>query len=338
MIFVFLVRDSWFRSSDRACNDKNACSYNQPPFQSIINLLVKFFLAFLLFTTAIIKIRNAGTILLSDGLLSTDARLTTAVFVEIFSGVFILLGPSGVSRYYGVILFSSFGALAGWSWWNAYDCGCFGANTDSLMPLIADIVSILACLFAWRPQVKVGENVAEKRFPIQATFRTTLIAASIASVFVGGWCLRSPSRATQPIILDESLVGKRISIFESQKLPNEDFLEGNAVLFFLRPECRHCKQLAEWWNREAILHENKSISVVGVVVSTGNWHVMPGVVSVSRVQTSDHFSMRWGENEPFVSSPTLMVIRNGIVVKVLRKDTADQLINGNILISDLFTQ
>ena len=190
-----------------------------------------------LLIAALLKIRQAPLILLSDGILGSAPILYMAISLEVASGVAICSTAYPLARrciivtYATLSLASAVAALEGW------DCNCLGQDTPPgvMLPINLVILGLTASLkgefkeLNWR------------------TKPSRLICASLLSclVAVGVTHLRIAAADDTPDIkylLADRMKGKRWP--QMQGLEHH-LTKGRWAIVIVRPDCDHCQQLIE---------------------------------------------------------------------------------------------
>lgn len=294
-------------------------------------------LALLLFATAAMKVVGSGALLASGGLLRSPIAISLVVALEVFVGVVILTAPRRVGRGLAVVVFSAMTCVAAWAWWHAQDCGCFGAQTPQGVPLLIDLLAISSAVWAGRVD---GESSRWTRF-LQFDVRAAGILGLALSLLAGGFAAwridRQQSDVALPSWYGENLIGSELPLLSRTALVPHVPEVGDVILVLLRPDCAHCQSLASRWQK---LRQDvpRWVSVIGVSVSPGRWTVMPDVVSASALDTADSFFLDWEDDEPFVSSPTLLAVRDRVVIGLQSGDPVNEWAGGRGDFPDWFAQ
>jgi hypothetical protein len=281
--------------------------------------IVRTLLAALLIVTGVLKATHSAELLASGGLLGSPAAIALVVGFEWFAATFIAIGPAWLAQRFAFVLFSGFAVVAAWAWWTDQNCGCFGTQTPQGVPLLFDIVALL--LIAWTAwhQRRSG-NVAK---PASGSVRVALLIGwALAALGCGftAWQIHRQSAAqTMPSWFGENLIGKEFPLLADPRFAALVPERGDAIIVMLRPNCEHCRKLVEQWP-EISSQLPPTTKVIGISVLPGRWTVMPGQVSIVASETTGQFLIRWIANEPFIASPSTLLLIDRKVRKVTAED------------------
>lgn len=290
--------------------------------------LLRVLLALLLLSTAVLKLLDSAQVIATGGLLGTQLKLSLAIGCEVFAALLIAVAPAQIAHRFGLLFFSGLTCIAAWAWWTQADCGCFGAQTPSGVPLILDMVA-LAMLIAVRPPVPRGEetNVATTR-PIWLPPLALAMTMGLLATGLTNWRIASSGAGENemPAWFGDNLIGLKLPLLRDERLVTIIPAAGKCLLVMLRPDCEHCREVAEHWHAGGAKNIDQ-LAIVSVAIEDGLWTTMPNVVSAKPLDVDGAIIVNWAKgDEPFVAAPTIIAIRDQMVVGVSSGDEATTLL------------
>jgi hypothetical protein len=300
---------------------------------------LRFALAGLLIVTAIMKLTSVESLLHGDGLLSSPSTLALAIGFEFTAAILIALAVPRVAYGTAVIVFASLAVVAGWAWWSQTDCNCFGPQTPKGIPLLVDLGCLAMLATASRSIRSTEEKSLTNRWHFQpSVLAIALLFGSSAGGFAHWRATSESGDGEMPTWFGENLVGKPLPLLREEPIRKIIPRMGNALLVMLRPDCEHCRELAADWNARQ-LQRNKMLAVIGISVTTGAWGIMPEHVSAESTKVPKSVVLPWNaDEEPFVAAPTIIALRDQMVVAVKSGDEATELFKESDWISKLFAR
>lgn len=274
--------------------------------------------ALLLLLTAISKTVNAVSITESDGLLSVTLLLLTAILVETFVAIYLIVGSPVYSWRASIILFCTFVGALGYALATGRSCNCISQAISTRSMLCIDIL-VLVGLYYCRPAYKKSKS--NTRAEARRAAIAVLVSFLVASV--GAYQLQNTDMADPfEFLLADKLLGKRWPL-DSRLDPSLRVLEsGRWLILVVRQDCDHCRELVSKYFVDP--HKTRSNERTAVFIAGEN--VWPFQFDNVSFDVDGFHSVSWPYNEPFVASPAVFVIRNAIVQEASDGNEADRLL------------
>ncbi len=268
--------------------------------------------AIVLAIAAIAKLFNMTEILAGNGLLSNRWLLTMAISVEASVAVFLLLSNTFWSWAVTAILLMVFSGASTYAIASGLACNCISEKISPKMMLSFDL-TILAILFLVRPVVSFRWD-KPLMFQIFGSFGVGVLVAG-AAVFY------DPAEKNDPLqfLLADMLVEKRWPLDARLHPDLAELDQGTWMVLVVRRDCEHCRELLEKHFADPHAHRSNERIAVFVAGET-TW---PFVLDEVSIESSTSTSFTWLGDEPFVASPAIFLIENGVVVKASDGEDAD---------------
>lgn len=260
--------------------------------------------ATLLIVAAAMKAWNAPNILAMDGLLSTQWLLTTAIGVEAVVAVLIVRLPPRMARILIVVVFGCFASVASYALFSGKDCNCFGFDLlGAWLTLPVDIIVLIAARF-----------ICPKRKDLQQASAFLYIAALAALLASAGIGL-SQFRISQVMsserlefLLADDMIDKPWPIMESYHADLAQIETGQWLILIVRRDCEHCRELIEEQFHDPQRHRPGERTLI-FIAGSDEWFFRFDHVSLEPGLES----IQWADGEPFVASPAVFQVVDGIV-------------------------
>lgn len=277
--------------------------------------MLRIAISVLLVITAFIKLASPHLLLGAGGLLSGPSWFIAAVVGELTVAYLVIVLPLRRSWQIAWLTFLALTMTSLYAWNSDLDCNCFGAKTPRGLPLLIN----LACLFGLavsKPAVhKSSATESDGSSPRPFKSRVLMRSTGLMLVFAAG-CLASvvvvnstsPTPGKIPDWFGENLVGHRFPLYEFPEFADLVKDDKNLIVMLFRPDCEHCRQLAEEWSRERPqwMSGNRLISVV---ISPNNWLLVPDQITATEIGDNGFPEIAWEEHtEPFVASTEIFKI------------------------------
>ena len=266
---------------------------------------LRFLVAALLFAAAVTKVVKTSQILAGGGLLGTMPRLLFVIAFEASAATWLLIGNLFLSWILTVAVFAVFVASTGYAIMTGQSCNCFGERFDPRTMLILDVVVLLLAGY-FRP---AGRSISSKRL------MTHLVTAVvIGSLFAGAsiWRNQTTDR-TEPLefLLADMLIGKSWPLNEQSHPGLKELNSGKWLVLVVREDCDHCRKMMVQYFSDPQIHRPDERTAI-FIAGSNEWPFqldqisfeLPGVQFVS-----------WSMGEPFVASPAIFLIDDGIIVR-----------------------
>lgn len=260
--------------------------------------------ATLLFVAAAMKAWNAPKILATDGLLSNEWLLTTAIGVEAVFVVLIVGLPPRMARILIVVVFGCFASAASYALFSGKDCNCFGFDLlGAWVTLPVDIIVLVAAMF-----------VCPKKYELQqasAFLYNVALAALLAATGIGLSQYRI-SQVKSPgnleVLLADDMIDKPWPIMKSYHTDLAQLGTGRWLILIVRRDCEHCRELIEEQFQDPQRHRPSERTLI-FITGSDEWFFRFDHVSLE----SGLESIQWADGEPFVASPAVFQVVDGIV-------------------------
>ena len=285
-------------------------------------------IAGLLLVAAVVKAQEITGILAGDGLLSSRPLLLAAIGIEAALAVYLLFGDHRWSWRSAIAIFSVFAVTSGYAWATGQDCNCIDRRIGPGWMLAIDIVVLITAWYA-RPNfhspsggsdaVAAGEGhsgLAPKNQPRTAARILPLsvsLTAGILSITAAQWrhqAIVTADEAQIEYLIPELLIGKRWPL-DSRIDPRLKPLEtGNWMVVIVRRDCPHCQEFLDKHFADPTWHRPGERTVV-FVAGDNQWPFQFDRVELTDIDFQKFIS--WSHDEAFATSPSIFLIRSGIV-------------------------
>lgn len=275
--------------------------------------------AFVLTIAAGFKIYYSPLIVASDGLLSSKGLLCCVVFGELLVAALITFLPNRNSWATAACTFFVLFVVAFYASLADVSCNCFGSSLPSWSSIVIDI-SILGLCYVAKP--------TESSKPVSC--RPVVFGLILGSLGVGLMTYRFVSArqsSSLRFLLADELIGARWPLGSNFSSGLSQLESGRWIVLVVRRDCEHCQELlAEHfedasWSRPG---ERTALFMAG----SSTW---PYIFDQVSVEFTPLGSITWPDNEPFVASPAVFLIDEGVITSA--SDGQDS----KVLIADLFS-
>ena len=278
--------------------------------------LVRISVSLLLSAAVFTKWSNFIPILLGDGLLSSLPLLLAAIAVEAALAFYLLIGNPQWSWRFTVALFLAFFVASAYAFLTSQQCNCFGETIGPGWMLAIDAMVLFVSLSA-RPSSSEKNWATLSLSPLLIS---VLVGAAVAgSAFHQS---RATSDNTLEFLLADQMLGRKWPIDSSVNPELELLSEGRWLVFVFRRDCGHCRELVHKFFDNPNRHR-RSERTITFLAGTDSWPFKLDLVSL---EFATNFSVMWGDHEPFVASPAIFVLRDGIVVEAADGNETDRML------------
>lgn len=274
--------------------------------------VVQVLAAFILIAAACVKATHVDRILVGTGTLSSPLFLLTAIAIESGLGVFLFLARSAWCWHITILTFGILSLFSGYYYYSGEQCDCFAGFVDPVVLFVIDCSIVILCVMS---------RSRAKRSPV------ILVPAAIGvscSLFLSiyAYSNHTPAKSDlQPIefLLAESMTGKKWLIDENFNPLLSQLNRGQWLVFVFRSNCSHCKEFASQVRTNI---DTSSLEKTVVFISGENkWPFSFGKISLV---FSPDGTITWPKNEPFVASPALFILNDGIVTNAFDGNNIEQ--------------
>ncbi|MEZ6152449.1 MAG: hypothetical protein R3C09_20305 [Pirellulaceae bacterium] len=250
------------------------------------------------------KAWNAPKILATDGFLSTNWLLTTAIGIEAVVAVLIVGLAPRMARILIVVVFGCFASVASYALLSGKDCNCFGFDLlGARVTLPVDIIVLIAAMFAC-PKKKGLQQAS-------AFLYTAALAALLAAAGIGLSQYRKSqvkSSERMEFLLADDMIDKPWPIMKSYHADLAQLATGQWLILIVRRDCEHCRELIEEQFHDPQRHRPSERTLI-FVAGSDEWFFRFDHVSLEPGLES----IQWADGEPFVASPAVFQVVDGIV-------------------------
>ena len=297
-------------------------SVSEAPSPSSVNAtgrweFMRLVVAAILFLAAASKAWNVVETLQGDGLLSERWLLFSVIFWEAALALFLVVGDSVRSWKLATMTFVSFAAAASYAIVTGQSCNCISQLIPTEAMLTLD-VSVIAALAFCRPRETSmlfwGNCVS---VPLAVAAGTIAVAAAIA--------VEHQTDSTDPLeyILADMLLDHTWPLGSSFGDELSELEKGQWLVIIGRHDCDHCRELVTRffsdpsWHREG---ERTAFFLAG----SDQWSYQLDRVSFD--DASDG-TISWKDGEPFVASPAIFLLSDGVVVDASDGEQSDEFLD-----------
>lgn len=266
-------------------------------------------LASVLAIAALMKTRDTVAILASDGLLSSEWLLYLTIGIESTISIYLLIGSLRATWVAAILTFTALSGVAGYSWLADQSCNCFGSAVSPGLMFAFD-VTVLTVTILLQPKEDSGSWLDHRKLFV------AMAAGGIISTL--GYTATESTDTSDPLkfLLAEPLVGRTWPLGEF-KSPELKILErGNWLVVILRRDCSHCEDLvANHFSDPSASREGER--TIMFLSGQLQWPYEFDRITLRLGDRESPKSIQWSR-EPFVASPAVFVLEDGLV-----KDAAD---------------
>ncbi len=277
---------------------------------------IRFAVAVLLLTAAVVKICNMQHILTGGGLLRTMPRLVAVVAFEAVVATFLIVGNRFWSWLLALTTFSIFVTSAVYAIATDQSCDCFGEQLTPEMMVIADVV-VLLLTGILRPR--------SPHMAVRSLFRQLTIVAVVGGLVaaLAGWRYDVLVRNERSrLLLAELLIGRPWPLNEKTDPALAELSSGKWMILIARQDCVHCRNLVARYFANPETHRKGERTAVFVFGGRGDqWRYQFDRVALD---SSGAVVPEWPNGEPYVVNPAIFVVDGGIVVDAAEGAATDQ--------------
>jgi len=258
----------------------------------------------ILLLAAGVKAVSFTLITAAEGPLSAPLVLYSVIAFEAGLAIYLLLGDRYLSWLLTLITFCVFGLVSGYSIWSGRDCNCFAELLEPRWIFAIDL-TVLALV--------VGVGLLEDlRFQ-----RITAVPIGIS--LLGGFCAvlitigvdRAIHLSNPRLMLTASSLANQPWPIDSRVHPAlEPLSRGRWTIVVLRHQCTHCRQFVSTYFSDPKAHQDQERTAVFIAGSNG-WRFQLDYISINIPEPR---RIRWKTGQPFVVSPSVFILRDGVVV------------------------
>lgn len=283
--------------------------------------VVRVAVSILLLGAASAKTFSVPEIVASEGLLSSLEWLSIVIGVEAAIAVYAVLAAPRQSWTAVTLLFSVFAGFAAYALVTQSNCQCFGDRLGARLTLPLDLAILAACWYC-RPSVGSDERRSQG---------TVMLSVAIPLV-VGGVFVQLAYQVSQVhvannsqslnFLLADMLTGKTWPLGETQHPLLDEMHDGKWLVLIVRSDCEHCRELVE---REFAQPDRRGpFERTAVFVAGGKeWPFQFDRVSMDAASGN---VISWTSEEPFVASPAVFCLSDGVVTSAADGTDADAFI------------
>lgn len=286
--------------------------------------VVKVLIFLLLFGTAAIKATHLAEIVASDGLLNSKPLLFAVIAFEAAMAVYILNAPAWWGWLGAMSTFSVFTVVAAYALLTQTECHCLGQSLGGAKLTLPLDLGILFVSFVVRPS-----SSSQLRPAINQSAVLPLAAAVIFPVIAHYH--NEYRTADEPhkvdMLLAEMLVGKEWPLAGRVHPRLAELETGRWLVLVVRSDCEHCRELIQQEFADPQRHRQGERTAV-FIAGARKWPFQFDRVSFEVDQLDE---VEWGGEEPFVASPGVFCIEDGIVT------SAADGTESNKFLADLFS-
>ena len=277
---------------------------------------LRFAVAAVLFAAAVSKIINSPQILAGGGLLGTTPRLLFVIAFEATAATWLVIGSLFWSWILTLVTFSVFVASTGYAVFTGQSCNCFGGQFSPQAVMFVDIV-VLSLAAYFRPLNRIRSS---KRQMLQIA-----LAGVVGVTFAGTsvWKNQTVARS-EPLefLLADMLIGKPWPLDAQLHSDLDQLNTGKWLIVVVREDCDHCRQMMAHQFSDPQTHRPNERTAI-FIAGSNEWRIQLDEVSFD--VSGDTFII-WPAGEPFVASPAVFLIENGIVVEAADGNESERFI------------
>lgn len=265
---------------------------------------VRYAIAFVLLVAAGAKIVNRVEILAGDGLLSTRPMLLVAIGFESAVASFLMFGDLFSSWVVTGATFVVLSGISAYAIATGQDCNCISHAIDPKVMLQFDL-AVLA-LVAWMRPVRRASW--SKRVILEITG-----SVGLGILVAGSTSLYDSPRKGDPLqfLIADTLVAQRWPLNATLNPELAALDRGNWMVLIVRRDCEHCRELIAKHFVDPHRHRPNERTAV-FVAGESTWPFQFDEVAIDfKVKNT----IAWPVAEPFVASPGVFLIKNGIVAQ-----------------------
>jgi hypothetical protein len=244
-------------------------------------------------------------IMAQNGLLSNKWLLLATIGIELASAVLIFTLRDRLAWWLIVGLFSVFLIAASYSIISGAECNCFGFDWLGTWFTLPVDLCVLALAFVTRSQAG-SLNKGNLQLPRILAISTILALTGVAFAEIRKTATFS-AKKLEYLVADDML-GNPWPITDAYHPALSELKSGKWLVLILRPDCDHCRTLIEEHFKNPRWHRPGERTAVFLAGSL-EWSFSVDYVTL---EPGDN-RIKWDGREPFVASPLVLLISDGIV-------------------------
>lgn len=262
----------------------------------------RYAIAVILLFAAAAKIVNSVEILAGDGLLSARPMLLAAIGLESAVAGFLLCGNPFWTWVATLATFVVFSGASAYAIATGQDCNCISHAIGPKVMLPFDL-AVLALVWWLRPAARASWN--------RRLMREITGSVGLGILVAGSTSLYDPPQKSNPLqyLVADMLVGQRWPLNATMNPELAALDKGNWMVLIVRRDCEHCRELIAKHFVDPHRHRPNERTAL-FVAGESEWPFQFDEIAIDfRVK----HTIGWPVAEPFVASPGVLLIKNGIV-------------------------
>lgn len=286
----------------------------------------RFALAVLLFAAAVVKIFNMQQILTGSGLLRTMPRLVAVMAFEAVVATFLLVGNRFWSWLLALTTFVIFLTSAVYGIATDQSCDCFGKLLAPETMVVIDTVVLLLTL-CLRPRRRRESS----RIPIQQLAIIAIAGGLVAGAAV--WRHEGLLRIERSrLLVADLLVGKIWPLNEQMDARLSPLSSGKWMVLIAQQDCSPCRNIVARHFADPETHRMGERTAAFVYGGIDNrWRFQFDRVNLD--QSSDA-SISWPDGKPYVVSPAVFLLDDGVVVNAAEGEDTDTFLSSALRVAE----
>jgi len=263
----------------------------------------------ILLSAAAFKALNVSQVLLS-GLLDSRWLLLLVIGIESAAAVYVLIGPGSKAWVVGVTIFALLATVAGYAALTGQNCGCFGSLIDAQIMFAADVAMVIGAVLlrpTARPRLEDPQQRGGGRFA--SIFAT---CAGISMILVAALADDNTDKANPlRFMLADRMVRRPWPLGATFHRDLAALESGRWIVLVLREDCDHCQSFVDNLS-SAKRAERRSVRTVVFHAGRLDWYFDFDHVTLHAGRSA---SVRWKDREPFVATPAIFLVEDGVVTE-----------------------
>lgn len=264
----------------------------------------RYLVSLILGIAATVKVFSFIQIISGHGLLASPAVLLTAIGIESMVAVYVILGEPIFAWMTTIVTFSLLAVAAAIALATGQQCNCMGSSLGPGVMLPLDL-AILAGSIRLRPRF-ASRWCARSLIPIAVS-----ILAAGAMVGLAGYRHRSAVNAPAlEFLLAKTTIGKPWPLDNRFHPTLKQLSSGKWMVLVARADCDHCHELIQNYFANPRGHRPEERTAI-FMANAGKWQFQFDQIAAKLESPA---VLTWDRAEPFVASPAIFLLDNGIVV------------------------
>ncbi len=273
--------------------------------------------AAILFIAAFAKVWFYPVILKGDGLLSKGTALDLAIVFESVAAVVIAVSNVRLSWWLIASIFGCFAVVSTLALVTGRDCNCFGEWFGARVTLPIDLAITIACvLFRIRnPNLHRDSHASSRLIPFG------IVGLIVGIGLVSGGHLRLQTSTTDDgtrFLFASDMIGKPWPIDSRLNPLLRELESGKWLVIVARRDCDHCARILQEYFSDPRWHPAETRTIL-FVAGSNEWSFCLDLLSLIETPAG---IVSWSI-EPFVSSPAIFLLNNGVVEEAADGPDAD---------------